>query len=64
MYNSNLGDSRYYQEQVAKIENGGLFNRERCTQLTKYPITQIDNCLKCTMTTKMESYRPSPQAKC
>jgi len=35
MYSQNMSDSRYYQDQVAKIENGGLFSRERCTELTK-----------------------------
>lgn len=28
--NSRLGDSRNYQDPVAKIDNGGLFNRQRC----------------------------------
>jgi hypothetical protein len=27
MYNQSLGDSRYYQDQVVKIENGGLFSK-------------------------------------
>lgn len=36
MYNQGLGDSRYYQDQVVKIENGGLFSKERCNELTKY----------------------------
>lgn len=35
MYNSNMADSRYYQDQVAKIDNGGLFTRERCRELTR-----------------------------
>lgn len=35
MYNQSLGDSRYYQDQVVKIENGGLFSKERCAELTR-----------------------------
>ena len=27
LYNQSLGDSRYYQDQVVKIENGGLFSK-------------------------------------
>jgi hypothetical protein len=41
MYNPNLGDSRYYQDQVAKIENGGLFNKDKCTDLTKYALPYL-----------------------
>jgi len=44
-----MADSRYYQDQVAKIENGGLFSREHCTELTKYQFIKLDNCLKCMM---------------
>lgn len=37
MYNQrDISDSRYYQDQVAKIDNGGLFGKERCRELTKY----------------------------
>lgn len=64
MYNQNLGDSHYYQDQVVKIENGGLFNKERCTELTRYMYHHIGNYLKCTMITKTECCRPSLLARC
>ena len=36
MHHSRMGESRHYEDPVAKIENGGLFNRERCRNLTTY----------------------------
>lgn len=36
MYNQRMADSRHYEDPVAKIDNGGLFSRERCRQLTQY----------------------------
>lgn len=35
MYSSSLENSRTYRDPVAKIENGGLFSKERCREITQ-----------------------------
>ena len=55
--NPRMGDSRRYEDPVSKIDNGGLFSRERCHQLTQYPLFDPDNCSRCTTITKTECCR-------
>lgn len=59
-----MSDSRYYQEQVAKIENGGLFTRQRCTEITKFFDSYTGNCSNSTMTIRTTFYKPSQLEKC
>lgn len=52
------------EDQVAKIENGGLFSESRCKKLTQYILSYAGKCSKCMMIIKMECCKLSLQARC
>lgn len=50
MYNSRSPERDYrLDEEVAKIENGGLFSKQRCQNLVKYFLNDVVKYLKCMM---------------
>ena len=64
MYNQRMADSRHYEDPVAKIDNGGLFSRERCRQLTQYLSPYIDSSSTCTTTTRTAFSKQSQPVRC
>jgi hypothetical protein len=53
------------EDEVTKIDNGGLFAKERCQRLAKYNMYIIkDKYFKCMTKIMMEFLKPSLRAKC
>lgn len=55
---SQVTSNQGYDTNYTPVENGGLFTRDECRNLARYPQFDLERSSRPTMETEMESARP------